>query len=289
MEALDRLKITVLAEDSVGYESPLLGQHGISLLLEAWKGTVKKNVLVDVGQHSHALLFNMKQLEIDPGCLDVICLTHCHYDHTRGVVDLLKAAGKRDLPVVAHPDTFRVHFITAPYLRHVGVTSGDSQALIEEAGGVLFLCRDPLELMPGLTTSGEVKRETDFERVGIPLRTLVDGRIKEDHLPDDVSVAAKLVGGGCVVVTGCSHAGIVNITRRCGELTGSNRFECVVGGFHLVEAEEARVAKTVEALASMDVRRVAAGHCTGFRAQGALYLKFKDRFTPLTTGMTIEL
>jgi 7,8-dihydropterin-6-yl-methyl-4-(beta-D-ribofuranosyl)aminobenzene 5'-phosphate synthase len=289
MESLDRLKITVLAEDSVGYERSLLGQHGISLLLEAWKGAVKRNILVDVGQYSHALLFNMKQLGIDPGCIDVICITHCHYDHTGGIVDVLKAVGKRDLPVVAHPETFRLHFKTDPYLRHIGVAGGDLKAMIEEAGGVLFLCRDPLELMPGITTSGEVKRETDFERVGIPLRTLVDGRLREDTLPDDVSVAAKLANGGCAIVTGCSHAGIVNIVRSCGDLTGTNRIEYVVGGFHLVEAEETRIAKTVEALASMDVRRVASGHCTGFRAQVAFHLKFKDRFTPLTTGMTLEL
>jgi len=289
MHALDRLKITVLAEDSVGYERSLLGQHGISMLLEARKGAVERRILVDVGQHSHALLFNMKQLGIDPGCIDAVCVTHCHYDHTQGIVDVLKAVGKRDLPVVAHPDTFRPHFITAPYLRHVGVAGGDSRARIEEAGGALFLCRDPLELMPGLTTTGEVKRETDFERVGIPLRTLVDGRLVEDPLPDDISLAATLAGGGSAVVTGCSHAGIVNIIRRCRELTGTDRIECVVGGFHLVEAEEERIAKTVEALAKLDIRRIAAGHCTGFRAQVALHLKFKERFTPLTTGMTFEL
>jgi len=58
--SLDKLKVTVLAEDSVLYESPFWGQHGVSFFLEAYKDDVRRNVLVDVAQSPEALLHNMK-------------------------------------------------------------------------------------------------------------------------------------------------------------------------------------------------------------------------------------
>ena len=151
---LDRLRITVVAEDSVQYESSYLGQHGISLLLEAeGKGGVKK-VLVDVAQNPDALLENMVKMDISPASIDAIVLTHCHYDHTRGLAKVLGEIGKKNFPVIAHPDIFRLNFTTDPFLRHVGVMDGDSREDIEAAGGMLYLTRDPMQITPGLMTTG---------------------------------------------------------------------------------------------------------------------------------------
>jgi len=67
---LDSLKITVLAEDSVLHESPYLGQHGVSFLIEGVSGGDIKRVLVDVGQNPDALLMNMKAMGIPPSIID---------------------------------------------------------------------------------------------------------------------------------------------------------------------------------------------------------------------------
>jgi len=287
--ALTSLKIIVLAEDSVQYESLLLGQHGISFLVEAVGCGLCRRVLVDVAQNATALRNNMDLLGIDPSKLDAIVLTHCHYDHTQGLVEILKATGKKDLPVIAHPELFRIHFITQPYLRHVGVMSGDRQAKIEEAGGLLFLTRDTLQIMNGLLTTGEVPRLTDFEEVGIPLKTLMEGRIVQDPMNDDISVVAQVKEKGIVIITGCSHAGIVNIVKCAVDITGEKKVCGIVGGFHLVEAPEDRIRKTVDTLQQYNPEWIAAGHCTGFKAQVALYKEFKERFRPLQTGMIFEI
>jgi len=177
---LSRLKITVVDEDSVFYESPYLGQHGISLLITAERNGIKKNVLVDVAQNSAALLENMHMLDIDPSSIDAVVLTHCHYDHTQGVAKILKEIGRQDIPVIAHQDIFRLNFITDPYLRHVGIMDGDRQADIEGSGGTLYLTKDPLEIMPGLFTTGQVERTTNFEEVGIRLFTIENNRVKSN-------------------------------------------------------------------------------------------------------------
>ncbi len=280
---LDALKITVLAEDSVPYESPLLGQHGVSFWLEAEANGDLKRVLVDVGQNPDALLYNIERLKIPLGESDAVVLTHCHYDHTQGLSKILKAMGRRDVPVIAHPALFRPNFITAPFFRRVGVMQGDEPLDIQAAGGSLFLFSERLQLMPGLATTGEVPRTTDFEEVGIALSTVDEkGRVVPDQMPDDIALVARVKEKGAVVVTGCSHAGIINILKH--SIEPGERLDAVIGGLHLVEASKDRIQKTVSALKEFAPSLVAAGHCTGFRAQAALYSEFGEKFATMGVG-----
>jgi len=289
IEYLDKLTLTVVAEDSVLYESPYWGQHGVSFFLESSKNNVKKNILVDVGQDHEALMHNMKLLNINPEIIDSIVLTHCHYDHTQGIVELLRVIGKRNLPVIAHSSIFRLNFVDNPYLRHVGIMQADSREKIEENGGTVYLTSDPLQIMPGLMTIGEVRRQTNFEEVGISLKTITeDYKIKEDTMEDDISLIANLKDKGMVIISGCSHAGIVNIVKQSIEITGLKKIKAIIGGLHLVEAPMERIEKTAEALSKFDISLISAGHCTGFKAQVALYNIFKKKFLPLHTGMKFE-
>jgi len=286
---LKRLKITVIAEDSVGYDTPYLGQHGISFLLTAERNGVVKNILVDVAQDPAALIENMNRMQIAMSCIDAVVLTHCHYDHTRGVAKILRKIGGKDIPVIAHPDIFRTNFISDPYLRSIGIMDGDRREDIESSGGILYLAENALEIMPGLISTGEVERITDFEEVGMSLFTIENGQVKGDLMKDDISVVANVRGKGLVIVTGCSHAGIVNIIQQSIKLTGTNKIHGIIGGFHLVEASEERIQKTARALKKFNPDWVYAGHCTGFRAQVELYNIFKERFSPLHTGMIVEV
>ena len=286
---LDSLKIVVLAEDSVLYESPYLGQHGVSFLLEGRKGTDVMRILVDVGQNSQALLNNMNLMNISPSSIDAVVLTHCHYDHTQGIAKMLREIGKGDTRVIAHRDIFRLNFVTEPYPRHVGIMPGDSREEIEKAGGSLLLTKDPVKLMPGIITTGEVKRQTDFEQVGIALKTIQNGEVVDDQMLDDISVVANVKRKGLVIVTGCSHAGIVNIARQAIELTSCEKIEGIIGGLHLIDATDCRIKRTVEELSKLNPQWICAGHCTGFKAQVELYLTFRERFSPLHTGRQFEI
>lgn len=282
---LNSLKITVLTEDSVLYESHYLGQHGVSFLLEGVKGSDVMRIMVDVGQNSQALLNNMKLMNISPAIIDAVVLTHCHYDHTQGVARMLREIGKRDIQVIAHRDIFRLNFVTEPYLRHVGIMPGDSREEIEKAGGSLLLTKGPVKLMSGITTTGEVKRQTDFEEIGIALKTMEGGEVVDDQMLDDISVVANVNRKGLVIVTGCSHAGIVNIARHAMELTGCEKIEGIIGGLHLIDASDVRIKRISEELAKLNPKWICVGHCTGFKAQVELYLAFGERFSPLQTGM----
>jgi 7,8-dihydropterin-6-yl-methyl-4-(beta-D-ribofuranosyl)aminobenzene 5'-phosphate synthase len=285
---LDSLKITVLADDCVLYESPYLGQHGASFLLEGMSESATKRIIVDVGQNFEALLHNMRAMNIPPSAIDTVVLTHCHYDHTQGVVRLLKEIGRKDTQVIAHPDIFRPHFITEPYRRDVGIQPGDSRAELEKIGVKLSLSSDPVVIMPGIITTGEVKRRTEFEKVTVTVKTMENGKVVDDLMLDDISLVANVREKGLVIVTGCSHAGIVNIASQAIEVTDCNKLEGIIGGLHLIESSDAVINRTVDALFKLNVARISAGHCTGFKAQAALYRVFGERFTPLRTGLQFE-
>ena len=287
--ALRRLSIQVVAEDTVGYDSPYLGQHGISILLTAESDAGICRVLVDVAQNPEALLENMRLMGIDPHLIDALVLTHCHYDHTRGTARIVAAVGKKDFPVVAHPGLFRPHFVTEGALRAIGMAPEDAPECIQAAGGRLLLTRDPLALAPGLATTGEVLRKTDFETLGMDLKTVVDGRLQADAMADDISVIARVAGHGPVIVTGCSHAGIINIGRHAMALTGASGIHGIIGGLHLLSADDECIEKTAKGLLEFNPAWVFAGHCTGFRAQAALYARFGSRFAPIHTGMHLTV
>jgi 7,8-dihydropterin-6-yl-methyl-4-(beta-D-ribofuranosyl)aminobenzene 5'-phosphate synthase len=169
--------------------------------------------------------------------------------------------------------------------------NGDSRERIEAAGGTLFLLRQPLQIVPGLSTSGEIPRTTDYENTETNLHTIVDDRIVIDRMIDEIALYAAVDRVGTVVVTGCSHSGIVNITRHAGgffaESAGSSESSpvaSIIGGFHLIESGAERITQTVTDLKKEKVGHVYGGHCTGFPAQVALAQEFGTRFTPLRTG-----
>lgn len=92
---LDYLKISVLGEDTAMCGKRFLGQHGVSYLLQARTGQVTRSIIVDVGQSHKALMHNMSIFGVKPVDIDMIVMTHCHYDHTEGLSALLNKMGKR--------------------------------------------------------------------------------------------------------------------------------------------------------------------------------------------------
>ena len=288
-DSVSRMVVTVLTEDYAGYDSPLFGSHGISLLLEICGSNYQKNILFDVSQSSDSILHNMEILGISPKAVDLIFLSHCHYDHTGGLLGMVKAIQKEDLPIVGHPTLFRPHYVLEPHIRHIGIPK---ESCPEELGKLsrLVLIGTSFSLMPGVISTGEVKREVPFERTAT-LETFTEehGKLIPDGLQDDLSLAIKMETKGIVVVTGCSHAGIVNIVQQAIRLTGEKKVHAVIGGLHLIDADEDRIHKTAKALMDLDVESLYVGHCSGLKGEAALLQLFKNRLCKLYSGMRIDL
>lgn len=285
---VDGLKVTVLIDNSSGYDSPLLAQHALSLLIDIKTGNTNKRILLDVGQSAEPILHNMKCLDILPESIDMIYVSHCHYDHTRGLVDMLTAINK-EIPIIAHLSMFRDNYINDPYLRNIGITSKNSRERIVRNGGQMVFVDKPFRLMDGVASSGEVERVTDYESTGIGAFNIINGDLVPDYILDDLALIVNVKGKGLFILSGCSHSGIINIVKHAVNVTGIDKIYGVMGGLHLINSSDEIIAKTAEELQKMKPELVVAGHCTGLKATSVLSDMFGKKFNAMHSGKVIDI
>lgn len=268
-------------------ENPnLIAKHGLSFLIEAEMKDAKQfTLLMDTGPSPDIVLHNMRSMTINPQKIDLIVLSHGHYDHTGGLLEVLRRIGRQTL-VVAHPKIFDLKLRCRPSLKLIG--SPFRSPDVEKAGGVMLYARNPVTLAEGTSTSGEIGREVAFEKVdGF---WTVDGDLfVEDVIVDDQALLFNLENKGLAVVTGCAHAGIINTIRHAQKVMGIDKVYAVVGGFHLAQADDDRIAATIRELAGFNPMIVGPCHCTGFKATRQLVEAFGDRCIPLRTGDMLRL
>jgi 7,8-dihydropterin-6-yl-methyl-4-(beta-D-ribofuranosyl)aminobenzene 5'-phosphate synthase len=274
--------------------SILRAEHGFSALVTVTKGSRTTRVLFDAGITPDGLVENMGRLELSLGDIDIVVLSHGHWDHTTGMQGLAQALGRANLPVLIHPEFWNRRRIALPGREPLELPSTSRRAL-EGAGFEVVEQRMPSFLLDGsLLVTGEVDRTTGFEQ-GLPAHeALRDGGWTPDPLVLDdqalVALVALVRGRGLVVLTGCGHAGIVNTLRHVQRLTGEPRLHAVIGGFHLSGPRfEPIIEPTCNALAELAPDHLVPCHCTGWRATHALAARFPAAFIQNSVGTRIEL
>jgi 7,8-dihydropterin-6-yl-methyl-4-(beta-D-ribofuranosyl)aminobenzene 5'-phosphate synthase len=280
------LKLRVVVENSASLaDSEIWAQHGLCLFLAIDLGSKRMKILVDAGTSPEVTLHNADALKLDLNDIDQIFLSHGHYDHTGGMIGILKRLNRR-VPILAHPAIFSPKLKVRPFLRFIGPPF--SQAEAEDAGAVMLYSQSPVVLAPGVMTTGEIERREPFETVE-GFWTINEGLYSQDLILDDQALIVNIDGKGLAVISGCAHAGIINTIKHAQKVTGVEDLYAVIGGFHLMGANEERIASTVEALLRLDPEMVRPGHCTGAKAVCRLMLALGERCWPLAAGESIEL
>jgi len=247
----------------------LRAEHGFSALVTVRRGVTTTSLLFDAGLSPDAMVVNADRLGIDLLGVQGVVLSHGHFDHVGGLAGLATRSGGRSLPMVVHPMAWTRRRLAVPGADPLEMPTLSQRAL-EAEGFALVERRQPSLLVDDcVLITGEVDRTTEFER-GMPAAHEAWTGSEWRHDPDVVDDQALVVhvrGRGLVVLTGCGHAGAVNIVRHAQRLTGISAVAALVGGLHLGgPAFEPVIGPTVEALTALAPSLVVPGHCTGWRA-----------------------
>jgi 7,8-dihydropterin-6-yl-methyl-4-(beta-D-ribofuranosyl)aminobenzene 5'-phosphate synthase len=269
----------------------LIAEHGFSVLVTVARAGREHRFLFDAGTSPDGVAENMRRLEIDPASIEAIVCSHGHFDHTTGIDGLIRAVGRSNMPVLIHPHFWRRRRLLLPGREPLEIPTTSRRALAE-AGFDVIEERQPSFLFDrSVLITGEVPRTTGYEP-GFPPQQAwtADGWQPDPLVLDDQALIVSVAGRGLVVITGCGHAGVVNIARYARRLTGGPPLYALLGGFHLSgPVFEPLIPRVLDDLAAMSPGVLVPAHCTGWRAQHAMSARFPAAFVPNSVGTTFSL
>jgi len=228
---------------------------------------------------------------VDIQDIEAIVLSHFHMDHTGSLLTVIEDINK-PVPVVVHPDVFL-------YPRYFGMNDGQNVLFPKTVTREDLSCRnvtvveskDPTLVADGtVAVSGQIERVIPFEK-GLP-NALAErnGKIEKDEMLDDQALIIRVKGKGLVIISGCSHAGIINTIQYAQKITQENNVHAAIGGFHLSGPYfEILIEDTIDEMKKINPAVLVPMHCTGWKAVKRISEEFRKAFVLNSVGSKIRI
>jgi 7,8-dihydropterin-6-yl-methyl-4-(beta-D-ribofuranosyl)aminobenzene 5'-phosphate synthase len=272
--------VKALAENT-SVSSELGSEHGLSLFIE----TRNHKLLFDTGA-GDLFAKNARLMGVDIKSVDTAFLSHGHHDHGGGLAAFL--ALNNSAKVCLSGRAFEGHFANFKdgSRKDVGI-----DASLLPNGRFVFVG-------DGLRIDGELELFSDVHCLRLNPSGNAD-LLKQDgdaFVRDDFAHEQNLVireNGGTVLVTGCSHCGIVNILEHFYTMNGAWP-DAVIGGFHLYnpargEYEDPGIVREIACFLLTTGARFYTCHCTGMESYKILKASMGDSVDYLSGGMALTL
>ncbi len=259
--------ITTIIENSPGVRGEIAHEHGLSLWIE--RGG--RAVLFDTGA-GDAFLKNARLLGIDLSRAEAVVVSHGHSDHSGGVRGLYSSMSARP-PLATGPCFFDPKYETSGGGHHYlgpdfdvsWLASNDVEHRVVGDGKPGRV----VELIPGVHAVSGFPR-VHPEEIDNPAFVVdrggaagPEGLVVDDYR-DEVCLVVES-SRGLVVALGCAHPGAMNMLDQVRAFFGP-RLRAVLGGTHLMAADEARTGTTLAYLRALGCERIGIAHCSGSRA-----------------------
>ena len=255
----DDVRVTILSSNLAN--GATVGEWGLSALVEV-EGQC---VLFDAGRHPDTVVRNARALNADLSCVTDVVLSHFHFDHTSGLVTVLREARSAQSTALR-----RIHVAEGFFLSRQIPSQGAGEwnqmiALRDslESEGVEFIEHaEPAEILPSVWVSGPIARPHPERNYPTTIQVQRDGEWIVDDVPDSQALTI-VTPRGHIVLMGCGHSGVVNALDHIRENIAALPIHALMGGLHLFAASDEVLGWTADKLREIGVEHLMAGHCTG--------------------------
>jgi 7,8-dihydropterin-6-yl-methyl-4-(beta-D-ribofuranosyl)aminobenzene 5'-phosphate synthase len=233
-------------------------------------------------------------LDLDLSYCELVISSHGHIDHAGGLLNIKrkineekqKQKQKQKLPLVLHEDAFKNRLVKFQDGRKISLPAPSRADLIEAGYNLVEKQCPSLWIKDRILVTGEIPRTNDFEK-GFPNHySETDGKMENDPLiKDDQAIVLNIKDKGLVVITGCAHAGIINIIKYAKELSGEDRIYGLIGGMHLTGGVfEPLIPRTIDELELLKPRFIIPCHCSGLKAVTEIAKNMSNAFIQNSVG-----
>jgi 7,8-dihydropterin-6-yl-methyl-4-(beta-D-ribofuranosyl)aminobenzene 5'-phosphate synthase len=239
-----------------------IGEWGFAALVES----DGHRILVDTGARPETVLSNVRELKVDLSDVKEVILTHNHVDHVGGLLTLRREYMKRNPSALSVAHVGKGIFYNRPATD--GTEGNPMVALRQEyegTGGKFIEHDQPVELFPGAWLTGPVPRTYPEHNWSVTGKVKTPEGLVEDTIPEDQSLILN-TANGLVMVTGCGHAGVINILTFAEREFPKTPVYAVVGGVHLFPATDQQIDWTADKLKGFGLSYLVGAHCTGIES-----------------------
>lgn len=274
------MKVTTLIENTSLNEN-LISEHGLSLYIE----TDTHKILFDTGK-TDSFLKNAKKLNIDLKEVDMVIISHGHYDHIGGLMSFLDLNQQATVYLKKAIFDFQYFSIRDNEKKYIGYPDG----LLKYKHRFKFLEDsnyhiDDVHIIPKIETIYPLPKGNDllYKKKGETL--------SNDDFKHELVFAINTING-VHLFSGCAHNGILNMVSTVKNVLPNTPIKTIIGGFHLIEANDFVATETDKELTTIATilkqftngATYYTGHCTGNNALEKLSSILKSEIQTLTTG-----
>lgn len=258
------MKITSII-DNISHNKFIKSEHGLSLLIEL-NG---KKILFDTGS-SDLLLDNAKKLNLDLSDIDILIISHGHYDHMGGMRSFFSLNKKAK--VYIKRQVCQKYYIKKQFFYKY--VSGDL-ALFEEFKDRFIYIDNNTEIIDNVYIIAQISEIDKCAYIKNSMYKLNNLTLFKDPLDHELLLAI-IHNNNLTVITGCSHNGIINMVNEVKLYFPNQKIQNLIGGFHLKGLKKSNEKSIINHLASelkkYNIEKIYTCHCTSYK----YYLMLKD-------------